>query len=218
MFTLTQEQFRSVASVAHAASTDDVTPVLEHVKISVDNNTLIAVSSDRYRIAMVTIPNVEHIAFEVLVPAKALLKLGTDAKRAKSSVQIELIGDGVETSGRENMGAVRYDGLLVTVGSSTTELKPIANVFNGNYPQVERIMDDVEKREQNGATGVMLNSTFLATLVKLFAPGDDWRKPDMVFTFQFATQDGSKPQPVLAVRESDAGSVKYLVQPSWKLR
>src|SRR5699024_8337769 len=67
----------AISQVAFAASRDDVTPVLTGVQLSVSENSLSLVATDRYRVALRSIDwdGAQHEA-QALVPARTLIEVG----------------------------------------------------------------------------------------------------------------------------------------------
>lgn len=81
---------QAVTQVAHAASKEDVTPVLTGVLIEAKNNALDLVATDRYRVAVKSIPWKSSSSESVLIPARTLQEIArTFSNQGSLSVAIE---------------------------------------------------------------------------------------------------------------------------------
>lgn len=81
---------QAVTQVAHAASKEDVTPVLTGVLIEAKNDSLNLVATDRYRVAVKSIPWKSTISDSVLIPARTLQEIArTFSNQGNLSVSIE---------------------------------------------------------------------------------------------------------------------------------
>ncbi len=81
---------QAVTQVAHAASKEDVTPVLTGVLIEARNDSLNLVATDRYRVAVKSIPWKSSISDSVLVPARTLQEIArTFSNQGSLAVSIE---------------------------------------------------------------------------------------------------------------------------------
>jgi len=81
---------QAVTQVAHAASKEDVTPVLTGVLIEAKNDSLNLVATDRYRVAVKSIPWKSSVSDSVLIPAKTLQEIArTFSNQGSLSISIE---------------------------------------------------------------------------------------------------------------------------------
>jgi DNA polymerase-3 subunit beta len=81
---------QAVNQVAHAASKEDVTPVLTGVLIEAKNDSLNLVATDRYRVAVKSIPWKSTVSDSVLIPARTLQEIArTFSNQGNLSVSIE---------------------------------------------------------------------------------------------------------------------------------
>lgn len=81
---------QAVTQVAHAASKEDVTPVLTGVLIEAKNDSLNLVATDRYRVAVKSIPWKSSVSDSVLIPARTLQEIArTFSNQGNLSVSIE---------------------------------------------------------------------------------------------------------------------------------
>ena len=118
----------AVEQVSKAASTDDVTPVITSVQLSVSDNNLKMTATDRYRVAIRGIDWESHSdrsELSVLVPHGFLSGVAKQLSHAET-IKIALQGEG----DRELIGFVA-DGKTVT-----------SQLITGNYPPVERLFPD----------------------------------------------------------------------------
>lgn len=215
----TPVEFRSIASVAVAASSDDVTPVITSVRISASGGEVTAVATDRYRIARSIFrptmtdaidPSLEG---EVLVSAKELTKFwnGIKVVALKSHMPIifSVLIDGDYPN--DKIVSLEYDGMRIETRG-----------VRGNYPQVDSLMSGYNLEDCSGVPAVALKPKFLADLDKLFS-AVDYAKPskDIAWTFRFKATDSGKPGPVYITRNGERDSsavIDYLVQPNLLMR
>ena len=81
---------QAVTQVAYAASREDVTPVLTGVLIEAKNDSLNLVATDRYRVAVKSIPWKSSVADSVLIPARTLQEIArTFSNQGALSIAIE---------------------------------------------------------------------------------------------------------------------------------
>lgn len=115
----------AVAQVVLAASRDDVTPVITGVNLEISETSLDLVATDRYRVAVRTIPwDSEDIteAVTALVPARTLQEIGRTFAHAS---QIEVI---LQRSEEKELIAFRAEKKTVT-----------SLLIKGNFPPVKRL-------------------------------------------------------------------------------
>lgn len=216
----TPEEFRAVASVGVAASTEDITPIINAVNISVsETGEVTAVATDRYRIARVIFtPKTDKLAVltgedSITINAKELSKFwaGIKVNALKSHMPVILfIEEDLQfTNGK--IYTLEYDGTRVQ-GRSVA----------GNFPPVERLMADYNLEQCEGVPSVALNPNFLGDMVKMYHPRDDKKinMKNVAWQFRFKATDSKKPGPVYITRGSDiaGATLDYLVQPNLLLR
>jgi len=81
---------QAVTQVAHAASKEDVTPVLTGVLLESKNDSLNLVATDRYRVAVKSIPWKSSVSDSVLIPARTLQEIArTFSNQGSLAVSIE---------------------------------------------------------------------------------------------------------------------------------
>ena len=81
---------QAVTQVAHAASKEDVTPVLTGVLLESKNDSLNLVATDRYRVAVKSIPWKSTVTDSVLIPARTLQEIArTFSNQGSLAVSIE---------------------------------------------------------------------------------------------------------------------------------
>ena len=215
----TPVEFRSIASVAVAASSDDVTPVITSVRISVESGQVTAVATDRYRIARtIFMPSLTDqleppAEGSILISAKELTKFwnGIKVNALKSQLPIIFTILTDEQYPDNKMYHLEYDGMRIE-----------GNGMRGNYPPIEGLMSGYDVTECSGVPAVALKPKFLADLDKLFSAFDS-AKPskDIAWTFRFKATESGRPGPVYITRNgerTDGGTLDYLVQPNLLLR
>lgn len=212
----TPVEFRSITSVAVAASSDDVTPVITSVRISVESGQVTAVATDRYRIARtIFTPSIEQefSSGDILISAKELTKFwnGIKVNALKSNLPIALTILTDEQYPDSKMYSLEYDGMRVE-----------SHGMRGNYPPVEGLMSGYDVSECSGVPAVALKPKFLSDLDKLFSAFDSVKpSKDIAWTFRFKGTESGRPGPVYITRNgerSDGGVLDYLVQPNLLLR
>ena len=216
----TPEEFRAVASVGVAASSDDVTPIINAVNISVsETGEVTAVATDRYRIARVIFtPKMDEAVIggedSLTINAKELTKFwnGIKATALKSHLPVimTIITEEGEYSNTKKY-VLEYDGSRVENFG-----------IKGNYPPVEKLMSGYDLDDCAGVPAVALKPSFLGDLAKMYHPRDDNRikMSDVAWQFRFKQTDSKKPGPVYITRGSDiaGATLDYLVQPNLLLR
>ena len=78
---LGNDRLKILASVVHSAGTDELLPVLTYVKLATDGSTVNAYATDRFTMAVASLPFVTTEPAVVYIPAVALSKFVT-ARRA----------------------------------------------------------------------------------------------------------------------------------------
>ncbi|GAA2230122.1 hypothetical protein N1031_06845 [Herbiconiux moechotypicola] len=211
--TLSTSALAAVASVAVAASKDGVTPVIQAVHLKASSGQLVAIATDRYRVARVTIiPTGEQATFtdiDALIPAKLLQDFASAVKRAK----LLPIPDGV---------SIETDGDVVSLSCDQAGVSQKGLVAKGNYPPVARLFPADE--DAFGEIGeISFRADWLADFAKLDHPAYASRNTDpdrKIPKLRFMKGASStKPGPIYATRDFGAGgSIEYLLQPHILLR
>jgi DNA polymerase III sliding clamp (beta) subunit (PCNA family) len=198
-------ELASIASLVVCASSDDVTPTITTVQLTVsDAGVVTAVATDRYQVAELTLPvdvgeqQVGFTGFEVRVTAKLLKRAATEAKRS--------IARGVAS-----LRLVR-----ITASEDTVSIGHIYGSFNlsepivkGAYPPVTKLFPEATEAVAN----VALNPALLASLNTLTLPAAT-RGQTFTLVGAARTQFPSKPGPVLFVQEVAGARLRYLIQPN----
>ena len=205
-FTLTASQFRSVASATVAASTDDVTPVIEQLQFSVDAGVLQVAATDRYRVALVTIPVETEYTGEFMVDAKAIKAFGMTAKKEVKDSYSKEVADVLFT--------VDDDGVTLSAGNATVFVR----FYKGNYPPVVRLIEPL-RANANGVGEISFDIGFLADIAKLYSPAEAWKlDKNRQFQFSFATTESGKAAPLYARNGELGNCIEYILQPRINLR
>ena len=205
-FTLTASQFRSVASATVAASTDDVTPVIEQLQFSVDAGVLQVAATDRYRVALVTIPVETEYTGEFMVDAKAIKAFGMTAKKEVKDSYSKEVADVLFT--------VDEDGVTLSAGNATVFIR----FYKGNYPPVVRLIEPL-RANANGVGEISFDIGFLADIAKLYSPAEAWKlDKNRQFQFSFATTESGKAAPLYARNGELGNCIEYILQPRINLR
>lgn len=123
-----EEFAKAVTQVAVAASRDDVTPVLTGVELTVTGDSLSLVATDRYRVALRTVPwsnASETQDITALIPARTLGEVGKTFSN-RGTVNIAIIHDADHDMVAFEAGNKRVTSLLI----------------KGNFPPVTRLLPD----------------------------------------------------------------------------
>lgn len=205
IITLSADELYSIASAAIAASKEDTTPILMAVQVRVENGTLTAVATDRYRVARITFP-VEGELAPVTIP-RGLLERFTKALKA-SKTRMAVVTLSVEDT-------------IVTLSESLTGLTMRDSVVYGQYPPVERLIP-TEESQFGECESINLNPAYAFDMSKLLHPSltaSDYKNgaPRMRFS---KVDNPSRPGPVLFDRtiQDGQGSLEYLLQPNLNRR
>ena len=226
-------EFRSIASLAELASKEDVTPVITGVNITITDDTIRAVVTDRYRVARVTLPRnrVERsdagisgdsftISAAELKKAAATVKASKPAVKTNITLRYEFEPEKQTDTGYilEGNARVFYLGGEVVV--------PFVPNYSHSYPPVEKLVD-AEMLEVTGnytgsiAPQFVLSSNLLATIEKLIHPANEDRiaKPGTKWRFYTPRlNDSGKACPVYAEAIQEwknlEGRMDFLIQPN----
>lgn len=135
----------AVAQVVLAASRDDVTPVITGVNLEISETSLDLVATDRYRVAVRTIPwDSEDIseAVSALVPARTLQEIGRTFAHA---AQIEVI---LQRTEERELIAFRAEKKTVT-----------SLLIKGNFPPVKRLFPAAVEEHAVVSTSELIEAT-----------------------------------------------------------
>ena len=139
---------QAVTQVAHAASKEDVTPVLTGVLIEAKNDSLNLVATDRYRVAVKSIPWKSSVSDSVLIPAKTLQEIArTFSNQGSLSISIE-------KSEERQMVAFSANNRSVT-----------SVLLKGNFPAVLSLFPEVIDHEAIASVDDVEEATKRVSLV-----------------------------------------------------
>lgn len=205
---ISREQFASLASVGYAASSDDVTPVIQVVSLSTSHDgRIVALATDRYVIAEATYTPYDVEGDELdnlLIHAPFLLKAAKafPAKRGNSTPLKITVNDEDE------------DGLGREIEITDYDTKMTSREVKGNYPPVARLLPDELPKEVNGFTGWALNPAKIAQLAKVIPPTATLREiKDEAMTFHPVGIEEGRLHPILVKRPKHDG-LRMLLQPT----
>ena len=121
---------QAVTQVAHAASKEDVTPVLTGVLLESKNDSLNLVATDRYRVAVKSIPWKSSVSDSVLIPARTLQEIArTFSNQGSLAVSIE------KTEERQMVAFSANNKSVTTV------------LLKGNFPAVLSLFPETIEHE-----------------------------------------------------------------------
>ena len=146
----------AVSQSVTAAGRDDTLPALTGVRIEIDGDTLILVSTDRYRLAVRELrwnPARPDLAASVLVPARAL----ADTARALTSgaeVSIALALPGEEGAGGEGM-----------IGFEGTGRRTTTRLLGGDFPRYQSLLPTHSKAVAELPAGLFADAVKRVALV-----------------------------------------------------
>lgn len=139
---------QAVTQVAHAASKEDVTPVLTGVLIEASNDSLSLVATDRYRVAVKSIPWKSSISDSVLIPARTLQEIArTFSNQGALSVSIE------KTEERQMVAFSANDKSVTSV------------LLKGNFPAVLSLFPEAIDHEAIASIDEIIEATKRVSLV-----------------------------------------------------
>lgn len=139
---------QAVTQVAHAASKEDVTPVLTGVLIEAKNDSLSLVATDRYRVAVKSIPWSSSISDSVLIPARTLQEIArTFSNQGSLSISIE------KTEERQ----------MVAFSANNKSVTSV--LLKGNFPAVLSLFPDSIEHEAIASVDEIEEATKRVSLV-----------------------------------------------------
>lgn len=205
--TITRRQLRSIASLGTIASSDDVTPLLGTVHVSVTaEGKVTAIATDRYRAGLIEFTVIaEHWpeeAFEVKVTARLLRRFVAATSGSK------FLDDYDVTLG---------DGPILYIVDNTQRVSFGEEEVKGTFPPIGRMLVAPEK---GGVADALFNGAYLAGYEKLVHPHDSskvhkWRLFSPRSEQQGVTTGSGllKNGPAYLEREVTDGRMAYTVQP-----
>jgi hypothetical protein len=219
--TLSGEQFQALATLTAITKTvDNVTPIIQKIAIETNGHTLTAYTTDRYRVAALTV------------------ETETDNGATKSPALVHW--KDLAEFARAIKPGTREPHPVVTIKTTTDTRDPITGNYthlveqtleadNGarrvcdsnryhtaTYPPVWRLLTEHRAKLDNAppAKTLGLNPKYLADIAKLRGPGQTTRDAGDPWTFSTMSNDDGKPAPLLATREGTGWSFAYLLQPN----
>lgn len=125
-FTIMPDEFRALASVAVSATTDDITPILQHIHVTATEDGMItATATDRYTVALAEAPGEVETAGEAILPAAEVLAF---ARKIPKRTAVPLVV------------TVDEDGWTITNFTST--IGGALPAPGNNFPAVSRLFPD----------------------------------------------------------------------------
>ena len=207
--TLAPAHVHSIASAAAATSKDKMTPVLEHIEVSVAAGILTATATDCRRVARIRFATGDEAAeLEPTAISAALLVAFSKALKAAKVVSIKDLSTLTVNDGRvalEHESGIRLGG----------------DVSTQNFPPVGRLIDGYVSSDPRD---VYLTPLLIADAAKLSLPADTRPNDakEAVWFVQFSDSGSSKPGPVLMTREDanpqNIDRIEYMVQPNLQPR
>ena len=207
-FTLSADAIRSIATLVHASSNDDVTPILSAVQLTVTPTEWRAVATDRYMVAELTGAIGDYIhtlpgddsETTLLIRAKDIAEY---AKRmgARATVPVML--------------TVSDDGQSVEI--SNYEAISTYRLMNGNFPAVDRLFPEESAFAELPNIGI--DPAKLARIGKimpesLVALSPRYRaESPLNLRFTHAGHGSGKPGVIFITRGNRAEGFRALLQP-----
>jgi DNA polymerase III sliding clamp (beta) subunit (PCNA family) len=205
---LTNDQLGAIASVGACAATEDVTPIIMTVHITVEGGKLTAVSTDRYRLARLQFP-VDAPDFSATINAKWLAGFYASVKKIKS--------------GRDMANELTLEGTSITLSNVLAQTTQSSHVVYGQFPPIGRLIPEWSDEPVEYAP-LNLRAELLMALTKLTLPEDAGLTPAKRFNvWRMQTTprvEGKLTQPVLFTQRSKdtLSTLEFLIQPNLLLR
>lgn len=186
-----------------------ITPIIQGVKLMRSGDQLVALATNRYVLARATYDNVTFGQWEddaAIWLDHETLKQATVAAKANPMIVVT-IGSTPKTPLSLETTYIAIGGWEGATRFTHTESRA------KQYPSVEKLFTD---KEPNGAATLSVNPKWLAMLSKVVVPEDRPDK-DRPWLLSFFTEEGNKPQPMLAEMWSDEDyRIQVLIQPNIK--
>jgi hypothetical protein len=208
---LAPAHIHSIASIAAATSKDSMTPILEHIQITVDAGAVTALATDRYRAARVQfdLPTDEKTGEvatlePVAIPAALLVAFSKALKAAKVGPALDV----TLTVDESRVTLAHLSGVQLAGDTSAQNFPPVGRLIDGYKP------GDVRD--------VILRPDFMADASKFMLPSDPTAAAAKLagWGMQFSYASAHKPGPVLLSRSeggAGTGRIQYMLQPNLKL-
>ena len=184
-----------------------VSPIIQGVKLMRSGDQLIALATNRYVLVKATYNKVTFGQWE----DDATIWIGHDTLKqaAAASKSNPLI---MVTIGSTPKTPLSLETTYIAIGSwdGATRFTHTESRAQ-HYPSVEKLFTD---KEPNGAATLSVNPKWLAMLSKIVVPEDRPDK-DRPWLLSFFTEEGNKPQPMLAeMWRDDAYRIQVMIQPN----
>ncbi len=205
---LTNDQLGAIASVGSCAATEDVTPIIMTVHVTVEGGKLTAVSTDRYRLARLQFP-VDAPDFSATINAKWLAGFYASVKKIKS--------------GRDMANELTLEGTSITLSNVLAQTTQSSHVVYGQFPPIGRLIPEWSDEPVEYAP-LSLRAELLVALTKLTLPADASLTPAKrfgVWRMQHTTPAvEGKAMPVLFTQRSKdtLSTLEFLIQPNLLVR
>jgi len=205
--TLAPAHVHSIASIATAATKESVTPILEHVQLSVAAGALTAMATDRYRVVRVQfdLPADEKTGEvatlePVAIPAALLVAFSKALKAAK-------VGPALDVTLTVDEGRVTL--------AHVSGVQLAGDLSLANFPPVGRLIDGYKPGD---VRDVILKPAFMADASKFMLPSDPTpaAAKDAGWNMRFSDAGKDKPGPVMLSRSGYGATdrIEYMVQPN----
>jgi len=213
MTTLTPEAVRAIANVLVFAATKkdaQMTPILGGVAVRVEDDTLTAVSTDRYMVgrAIVTLPHDGNMP-QTMLPAEFVVALS----KTTGTVELEVS----EPAGSGDAAHRPFGTVTLTATHSGGTI--MGTAIPGNIPPVGRLIPELDAIAELDGNPV-LDIAKLAKVAKLKHSRNTpmtWRFGTVAPTTRDSARTGCEPV-VMTFPEYDSTSYVVMLQPSIPLR
>jgi hypothetical protein len=183
------------------------TPIIQGVKLMRSGDQLIALATNRYVLVKATYDNVTFGDWEddaAIWLDHDTLKQATVTAKANPMIVVT-IGSTPKTPLSLETTYIAIGGWEGATRFTHTESRA------KHYPLVEKLFTD---KEPNGAATLSVNPKWLAMLSKIVVPEDRPDK-DRPWLLSFFTEEGNKPQPMLAEMWQDTQyRIQVMIQPN----
>jgi len=196
-----------------ASSRDDVTPVLCGARVTVEDENVRVVATDRYRVHTTKVCAVEaQDDFDAIIPRPALLWLKKNigyfgsSGRHNQRVTI-LMGQHVKRDEQMDLPGVLCVTVSQTDADNSASIQWNGTHVVGKFPPVLRLVDEARDAEP-AAAPPLLNMSYVAKIARLA------RGAHQPLRVKFTSGNGSKPGVVYFSVEHDTGLLsEALLQP-----
>lgn len=204
-----------------AASRDDVTPVICGARVTVEDEHVRVVATDRYRVHTTKVRAIEaQDDFDAIIPRDALLwlkkNIGYFGSSGRHSQRVTiLMGQHVKRSSLVSLGDL--PGVLCVTVSQTDADDSASIQWNGThvvgkFPPVLRLVEEARAAEP-AAAPPLLNMSYVAKIARLS------RGAHQPLRVKFTASKGTKPGVVYFSVEHETGLLsEALLQPHVEMR